>query len=185
MSTTAQGAIEAAVRQWLEQVVIGLNLCPFAARPVRGGQLRIVVSEARSDLDLLTDLQLELTRLDETPAAQLETTLIVVPQMLEDFLDYNDFLEQVDGLLEQFEWDGLYQVASFHPRYQFEGTRPGDAENLTNRSPYPLLHLLREDSVEAAIASHPDIDRVPEDNIRRMSALTPEQRRQLFGYLEN
>ncbi|HSW14556.1 MAG TPA: DUF1415 domain-containing protein [Solimonas sp.] len=175
--------VETAVRQWLEQVVIGLNLCPFAARPVRGGQLRVFVSDANTELDLLTDLQLELARLDETPVEQLETTLIVVPHMLEDFIDYNDFLEQVDGLMENFEWDGIYQVASFHPNYQFAGTQPWDAENLTNRSPYPLLHLLREDSVEAAIASHPDIDSVPENNIRRMSELTREQRSQLFGYL--
>lgn len=175
--------IEAAVRQWLDQVVIGLNLCPFAARPVRGGQLRVVVSEAATELDLLTDLQLELTRLDETPAAELETTLIAVPQMLADFLDYNDFLERVDDLLEQFEWDGIYQVASFHPRYQFAGTEPEDAENLTNRAPWPLLHLLREDSVEAAIASHPDAEAIPETNIQKMRELTPEQRRQLFGHL--
>lgn len=175
--------VETAVRQWLDQVVIGLNLCPFAARPVRGGQLRVVVSEAETELDLLTDLQLELTRLDETPVAQLETTLIVVPKLLADFLDYNDFLDRADELLLSFEWEGSYQVASFHPQYQFAGTESDDPENLTNRAPYPLLHLLREDSVEAAIAGYPDVDGIPEANIRRMRELTPEQRRQLFGYL--
>ncbi len=173
--------IESAVRQWLDRVVIGLNLCPFAARPVLAGRVRVVVSAATTDLDLLTDLQLELTRLDETPVAQLETTLIVVPEMLADFLDYNDFLDRADELLERFEWDGIYQVASFHPQYQFADTAPDDPENLSNRSPYPLLHLLREDSVEAAVDGHPDVDGIPAANIRRLRELTPEQRRALFG----
>ncbi|MDM4772044.1 DUF1415 domain-containing protein [Solimonas sp. SE-A11] len=173
--------IEAAVRQWLERVVIGLNLCPFAARPVLGGRVRVFVSAATTELDLLTDLQLELARLDETPVAQLETTLVVAPQMLADFLDYNDFLDRADELLQSFEWDGTYQVASFHPQYQFDGTEPDDPENLSNRSPYPMLHLLREDSVEAAVEAHPDVDGIPEANIRRLRGLTPEQRRELFG----
>ena len=173
--------IEAAVRQWLERVVIGLNLCPFAARPVLGGRVRVFVSAATTELDLLTDLQLELARLDETPVAQLETTLVVAPQMLADFLDYNDFLDRADELLQSFEWDGTYQVASFHPQYQFDGTEAHDPENLSNRSPYPMLHLLREDSVEAAVEAHPDVDGIPEANIRRLRGLTPEQRRELFG----
>lgn len=173
--------IEAAVRQWLERVVIGLNLCPFAARPVLGGRVRVFVSAADTELELLTDLQLELARLDETPSAQLETTLVVVPRMLADFLDYNDFLDRADELLQSFEWDGTYQVASFHPQYQFDGTEPDAPENLSNRSPYPMLHLLREDSVEAAVEAHPDVDGIPEANIRRLRGLTPEQRRELFG----
>ncbi|MFI4979072.1 MAG: DUF1415 domain-containing protein [Nevskiales bacterium] len=175
--------IESAVRQWLDSVVIGLNLCPFAGKPVREGRLRVHVSTAADELELLTELQMELRKLDETPPAELETTLIAIPGLLADFADYNDFLDQVDQLLEEFEWSGDYQVASFHPQYQFAGTMPGDAENLTNRAPYPLLHLLREDSVEAALDSHPDPDGIPETNIRKMRELTPEQRRQLFGYL--
>jgi uncharacterized protein len=173
--------IETAVRQWLDTVVIGLNLCPFAAKPTRGGRVRVCVSTAHSELEVLTELQLELTRLDETPATELETTLIAIPHVLADFLDYNDFLDQVDGLLDQFEWSGAYQVASFHPRYQFADTEPDDAENLIGRAPYPLLHLLREDSVEAAVANHPDPDAIPRDNILKMQALTPAQRQQLFG----
>ena len=173
--------VETAVRRWIETVVIDLNLCPFAARPFRSGQVRVVVSEATDDLALLTELQLELTRLAETPVAELETTVIAVPEMLEDFLDYNDFLDRVDELLEHFEWSGEFQVASFHPQYQFDGTEADDVENFTNRSPVPLLHLLREDSVEAAIDSHPDADRIPQTNIERLRALTPEQRRALFG----
>ncbi|MDB5986902.1 MAG: hypothetical protein JWR16_1955 [Nevskia sp.] len=176
--------IEAEIRQWLDAVVIGLNLCPFAARPVRAGRLRIHVSAARTELELLTELQFELQRLEDSTADELETTIIALPQMLAEFADYNDFLGQVDELLEQFEWAGDYQVASFHPQYQFAGTAPDDAENLTNRAPYPLLHLLREDSVEAALDSYPDADRIGEDNIRKMRELNPLQRRQLFGYLK-
>ena len=175
--------IESAVRQWLDRVVIGLNLCPFAGKPVREERVRVCVSTAANELELLTELQMELQKLDETPVAELETTVIAIPQILADFADYNDFLDQVDRLLEQFEWSGDYQVASFHPRYQFAGTMPDDAENLTNRAPYPLLHLLREDSVEAALDSHPDPERIPEDNIRKMQALSAEQREQLFPYL--
>ena len=140
----AVNPVEAAVRHWIETVVIGLNLCPFAARPFRAGQVRIHVSDCTDELELLTELQLELTRLDETPAAELETTIIAIPRMLADFLDYNDFLDRVDDLLEQFGWVGEYQLASFHPQYQFAGTQADDAENLTNRSPVPLLHILRD-----------------------------------------
>lgn len=175
--------VETAIRQWLDAVVIGLNLCPFAARPVCAGLVRICASEAISELDLLTELQLELTRLDETPHTELETTIIAAPRILADFADYNDFLDRVDALLERFEWTGEYQVASFHPHYQFAGTQPEDAGNLTNRAPYPLLHLLREDSVEAALGSHPDPDRIPEDNVRKMQALSAEQTRALFEWL--
>lgn len=173
-------SVEAAVRRWLENVVIGLNLCPFSAQPFRAGRVRIHVSACTDELDLLTELQLELTRLDETPAAALETTIIAIPQMLADFFDYNDFLDQVDALLDQFQWSGSYQVASFHPQYQFDGTQADDIENFTNRSPVPLLHLLREDSVEAALDHHPDPDSIPQTNIQRMRELTAEQRRELF-----
>ena len=176
----AVNPVEAAVRHWIETVVIGLNLCPFAARPFRAGQVRIHVSDCTDELELLTELQLELTRLDETPAAELETTIIAIPRMLADFLDYNDFLDRVDDLLEQFGWVGEYQLASFHPQYQFAGTQADDAENLTNRSPVPLLHILREDSVEAATHSHPDPEGIPLANIQRMRELTPAQRRALF-----
>ena len=181
MNETDPNPVEAAVRRWLETIVIGLNLCPFAARPFRAGQVRIVVSDAKDELALLTELQLELKRLDETPAAELETTLIAIPQLLADFLDYNDFLERVDDLLDHFEWSGEYQVASFHPQYQFAGTQPDDVENLTNRSPVPMLHILREDSVEAAVESHPDAEGIPPANIERIRALTAAQLQALFG----
>ncbi len=176
--------IELEIRQWLAQVVVGLNLCPFAARPAAEGRVRVHISAAADEAALLTDLQFELQRLDEVDSATLETTLIAVPNMLADFADYNDFLDLVDELLDRNEWSGDYQVASFHPHYQFAGTAPQDAENLSNRSPYPLLHLLRESSVEAAIEAHPDTARIPDDNIRRLRELNAQQRRQLFSYLK-
>jgi hypothetical protein len=176
--------VEAQVRAWLESIVIGLNLCPFAARPFRDNRVRVLVSEASSGVELLTDLQLELARLADTPSATLETTLIAVPNFLADFLDYNDFLDDVDALLDQYEWSGEFQVASFHPHYQFAGTLPTEAGNYTNRSPVPILHLLREDSVAAAIDSHPDPEGIPEANVAKLEAMSLAERRRLFSFLK-
>lgn len=171
------------VRNWLQQVVIGLNLCPFASRPTRAGLVRMVVSAARDEESLLDDLQRELELLESCPAEELETTLMIVPHMLEDFDDYNQFLNWVDQLIVRRDWEGEFQVATFHPQYQFAGTEPEDAENLTNRSPYPLLHLLREESLEQMLERYPDSDAIPEANIRRMNQLTVEEKQRLFPYL--
>ena len=175
--------IIADVEQWLDEVVIGLDLCPFAARPRREKRVRIAVSHATDDEALLNDLQAELERLSDTPAAELETTLLAIPNMLEDFADYNDFLDAVDLWVEQFGWEGELQVASFHPQYQFADTEADDPGNLTNRSPWPLLHIIREESLEKAIEHYPDVDRIPERNIARMQALTAEERAKLFPHL--
>ena len=164
--------IIADVEQWLDEVVIGLDLCPFAARPRREKRVRIAVSHATDDEALLNDLQ-----------AELETTLLAIPNMLEDFADYNDFLDAVDLWVEQFGWEGDLQVASFHPQYQFADTELDDPGNLTNRSPWPLLHIIREESLEKAIEHYPDVDAIPERNIARMKALGPEERKRLFPYL--
>ncbi|TAH42889.1 MAG: DUF1415 domain-containing protein [Betaproteobacteria bacterium] len=171
------------VRTWLDEVVIGLNLCPFAARPRDEKRVRIAVSHAKTEEALLDDLQRELELLADTPVAELETTLLVIADMLEDFGDYNDFLDAVDIWLEQFGWEGELQVASFHPHYQFADTDPDDAGNLTNRSPWPLLHIIREESLEKAIEHFPDVDGIPGRNIERMEALSAEERRRLFPYL--
>lgn len=171
------------VRQWLENVVIGLNLCPFAAKPFSERRVRIHVSAASTEEALLDDLQAELERLSDTPVAELETTVMAIPHMLENFDDYNQFLDLVDLWLEQFGWDGELQVASFHPDYQFADTEPDDAGNLTNRAPWPLLHLIREDSLEAVLAHFPDVDEIPERNIARMKALSDEDKKRLFPYL--
>jgi len=174
--------IIADIEHWLDEVVIGLDLCPFAAKPRREKRVRIAVSHATDEETLLNDLQAELERLSDTPAAELETTLLAIPAMLEDFADYNDFLDAVDLWVEQFGWEGELQVASFHPQYQFADTAPDDPGNLTNRSPWPLLHLLREDSLEHVLAHYPDIDTIPERNIRRMEGLTAEDKRRLFPH---
>ncbi len=171
------------VRQWLDEVVIGQQLCPFAAKPRDENRVRIALSHATDEEALLKDLQAELERLSDTPAAELETTLLAIPDLLEDFEDYNDFLDLVDMWLEQFGWEGEMQVASFHPHYQFADTEADDAGNLTNRSPWPLLHIIREESLEQVLEHYPDAEAIPERNIARMRALSAEERQRLFPYL--
>ena len=166
--------VEQDVRRWLERAVIGLNLCPFAKAVYAKNQIRIVISDASTERALLQQLGEEMALLRDTPAEQVDTTLLVHPQVLHDFLDYNDFLDQADALLEAMELDGVLQVASFHPQYRFAGTEAGDAGNLTNRAPHPILHLLREDSVERAIAAYPQPDAIIERNIATMHRLGAE-----------
>ncbi len=167
-----------AVTQWLETVVIGLNLCPFAKRELVKGRIRFVVSEATTEEVLLTDLHVELERLNGDDS--IETTLLIHPLVLQSFDDYVEFLVAADGLLEHFNFEGVYQIASFHPDYQFAGTAPDEVENYTNRSPYPVLHLLREISLEKAIADHPDVDSIPEHNIARVEQLGREKMQALL-----
>lgn len=171
------------INQWLDEVVIGLNLCPFAAKPQREKRVRIAISHATDEETLLNDLQAELERLSDTPVEELETTLLAIPDMLENFEDYNDFLDAVDLWVEQFGWEGELQVASFHPQYQFADTEADEPGNLTNRSPWPLLHIIREESLEQAIEHYPDVEGIPERNIKRMEALTADEKRKLFPYL--
>lgn len=164
-------AIEADVRRWLERAVIGLNLCPFAKAVYVKQQVRIVISDASTERALLEQLGEELALLRDTPAETVDTTLLVHPQVLGDFLDYNDFLDDADGLVEAMDLDGVLQVASFHPDYRFADTAPDDAGNLTNRAPWPILHLLREDSLDRAVAAYPDPDGIIERNIATMREL--------------
>ncbi len=171
------------VDQWLNDVVIGLNLCPFAAKPQRNKQIKIFVSEANQEETLLEDILLQLIELNNTEPKKLETTLVVVPNMLQDFWDYNFFIDWVEGLIKQQDWEGIFQVATFHPDYCFGGSEPGDDENLTNRSPYPVFHLIREESMEKVLKHYPDPESIPDTNIARVSALTKEERKNLFPYL--
>lgn len=177
-------AVEREIRQWLEQVVIGLNLCPFAGGPYRNGLVRIAISQATTEAALLADLRVELERLDATPGTSLETTLLVVVNMLSDFEDYNQFLDQVDYLLGLEGWEGVYQVASFHPHYRFAKTRANDPGNLTNRSPWPILHVIREASIDAALRDYSDPENIPLRNIERMKSLTTEEIQALFPWLD-
>ncbi|ELB2202787.1 DUF1415 family protein [Vibrio parahaemolyticus] len=176
-------AITHQVDQWLNDVVIGLNLCPFAAKPQRNKQIKIFVSEATQEEALLEDILLQLIELNTTEPEKLETTLVVVPNMLQDFWDYNFCIDWVEGLIKQQDWEGIFQVATFHPDYCFGGAAPEDDENLTNRSPYPIFHLIREESMEKVLKHYPDPESIPDTNIARVSALSEEERKKLFPYL--
>lgn len=157
------------VQTWVDSLVVGLNLCPFAKRELLASRVRFSVTEAATEEQLLTELQVELELLNSDES--IETTLLIHPDVLQDFYDYNQFLNYVDGLLAEMAFEGIYQIASFHPGYQFGGTEPDDVENYTNRSPYPLLHLIREASLEQAIAHHNDSGGIPERNIALMKSL--------------
>ena len=158
-------------RRWIEKAVIGLNLCPFAKAVYVKNQVRIVVSRARHLDAFLDELDRELDLLRDTPPEQVDTTLLVHPTLFPDFEVFNDFLNVVDDVVAEHELEGVIQVAPFHPAFQFEGTAPDDVTNCTNRSPYPTLHLLREDSVERAVASGDDVDTIVERNQARLRAL--------------
>lgn len=170
----------AATKKWLEEAVIGLQLCPFAAGPHLNDRVRYCVSAQRSGVGLLEELSTELQALQDADPLKCETTLLIHPQVLTDFLDYNDFLDECDAAVVELGFEGELQVASFHPLYQFAGTRADDIENYTNRSPYPMLHLLREVSVARAAASFPDIDGIGARNIETLRRLGHEGWRQLW-----
>lgn len=160
-------------RRWLERAVIGLNLCPFAKSVHVKGQVHYAVSEARSAKALLNDLKLELQALVALDAGERDTTLLIAPHCLADFLDYNDFLGRADKVLERMGLEGVFQIASLHPAYQFAGTQTDDITNFTNRSPWPTLHLLREESIDRAVAAFPHAEAIFETNMQTMRRLGP------------
>jgi uncharacterized protein len=158
-------------KHWLEVAVIGLNLCPFAKAPYAKSKIRFVISEVTDEEALLHVLSDELKLLETTPIDEIETTLIIHPHVLHDFFDYNDFLSTAESLLTEQALDGEIQIASFHPEYQFSGTLKDDPTNNTNRSPYPMLHLLREDSIDRALESDQTAEAVIERNTKTMREL--------------
>jgi hypothetical protein len=160
-----------ATRAWVTQAVIGLNLCPFAKAVQARGQVRYVLSHATTPAALRADLEAEMKRLAATPPEQIDTTLLVHPFVLTDFAAFNDFLDVAEAALERLDLDGVLQIASFHPQYHFAGTDPDDLGNATNQSPFPTLHLLREASVERAVAAFPDAEAIYETNIATLQAL--------------
>lgn len=166
-----QQEIIANTQHWLEKAVIGLNLCPFAKAVVVKQQVRYVVSEATEPAQLLEELQRELEHLAEANPEKLDTTLLIHPAVLQDFYDYNDFLDVADSVLEDLDLDGILQIASFHPDYQFADSMPDDIENYSNRAPYPCLHLLREDSIERAVEAVPDAVNIYERNMQTLREL--------------
>lgn len=171
MSIDDQTIIED-TRRWIEKAVIGLNLCPFARSVWVKNQVRIVVSHARHADGLLEDLDRELDLLAHTPAEEIDTTLLIHPTLFPDFFVFNDFLDVVDDVVAEHDLEGVIQVASFHPQYQFDGVEADDISNATNQSPYPTLHLLREDSISRAVASEGgDADAIVERNIETLERL--------------
>lgn len=168
------------MQDWLVKAVIGLNLCPFAKSVHVKEQIRYTVSEAKTVEALLEDLAKELEHLAETSPDKTDTTLLIHPHVLQDFMDYNEFLDLADSLLEQLDLDGELQIASFHPQYQFAGTEVDDITNFTNRSPYPALHLLREDSLDKAVEAFPEAEAIFETNIATMQKLGLDGWKKLF-----
>ena len=181
--TLSEQHIIDSVSNWVETFVVGMNLCPFAKRELIKNRIHFQLSDAHTEAELLEELQVELERLSNDD--KIETTLLIHPQVLQDFFDYNQFLDYADALLVQQKLDGIYQIASFHPHYQFGGTQACDAENFTNRSPYPILHILREESLANAIDQHPDSDSIPVKNIELMNTLGTEKLSQLLQQCSN
>ena len=163
--------VQTDTERWVQRAVIGLNLCPFAKSVQVKGQIHYAVCAATEPDDLLQALENECVALRALPLAQRETTLLMAPYCLADFLDFNDFLDRVDAMLVAEGWDGELQVASFHPDYQFAGTLADDVTNLTNWAPYPTLHILREVSVDRAVEAYPDAAQIYETNTETMQSL--------------
>ena len=157
------------VQRWVESFVVDMNLCPFAKRELIKNRVRFALTATKTEEELLVALQTELELLHGDSA--IETTLLIHAKVLQAFDDYNQFLNHADKLLQQMGFEGVYQIASFHPHYQFNGTDTDDAENYTNRSPYPMLHIIREDSIARAIANSPNAEQIPVRNIQLMNQL--------------
>jgi uncharacterized protein len=158
-------------RDWVVKAVIGLNLCPFAKAVHVNDRIRYVVSEATEPEALLKDLARELLALNRADPEEVDTTLVIHPNVLTDFLDFNDFLDAADALVDELKLDGILQIADFHPNYQFDGSGPEDIANYSNRSPYPTLHILREDSITRAVEAMPDTAAIFEGNLDTLERL--------------
>lgn len=181
---TRQAVIDA-TRRWISSIVIELNLCPFARRVFVAEKIRYVVSDAANEEQLLNDLADEIMRLAGSRNSEIETTLLIHPQALSDFLDYNDFLSAADDLIKSLGQRGVIQLASFHPHYRFAGTEADDVENYTNRSPFPMLHLLREESITAVNEAPDELLEIPRRNIETLRKLGLEAMRQKLKAIED
>jgi len=168
-------------QQWLEEIVIGLQLCPFAKKPFSQKTIRYSLSDAKNDEERIAELITECETLDKDSG--IETSLIIYSKGLSDFFDYTQLLDWANSTLKRHNWQGVYQIASFQPDYVFTNSQACDRDNLTNRAPYPIIHLLRESSLEAAIEQFPDTDTIVEKNIATMNNLTESDIKRLFHYL--
>ena len=173
-NTLTEKQIIALTSAWVEHVVIGLNLCPFAKPVHTKGQIHYSVSHARDENSLAADLRLSMQNLIATTPDKIDTYLLIHPWVLTDFIDYNNFLDIADEILDELDLIGVLQIASFHPNYQFAGTTADDVTNCTNRSPFPMLHLLREESLDKATAALPDPDVIVNRNLETMTSLGHE-----------
>lgn len=168
-------------RRWIADMVIGLNLCPFARRVFGGGLIRYTFTPL-ADADSLREvLRAELQRLAATPIEEVETAFVIHPFALTDFLDYNDFVASADDLIEELGLRGEIQIATFHPEYRFAKTRADDVANYTNRSPFPMLHLLREDSITAVNDDPEKLEEIPRRNIETLRRLGLKKVREMLG----
>jgi len=170
--------VERQVKNWLTSIVIDLNLCPFAQREYRSNKIRFKTSFADLEQEVVRDLVVELSLLNKH--ADIETTLLILPQALSEFEYFNEFLGFADSLVAEMNLEGVFQIASFHPHYRFAGTKADDVENFTNRAPFPILHILRESSLDRAVERHPDTDQIPRDNISLMNKLGSAHMRNLL-----
>ncbi|MGS2718535.1 DUF1415 domain-containing protein [Eionea flava] len=176
---------EQLTQQWFERIVLGLNLCPFAHKPAREKTIRFIACDATTESELLKKVKQETQYLETTPPSVCETTVIIVTQLLSDFYDYQFFISEAERTLQQNNWHNDFQIASFHPDYCFAHTEPSDASNLTNRSPYPLIHLLREASVTTALKHVDNPEEIPKNNIEKIEGLKKEERDALFFYIRD
>jgi len=174
MNSDEERDVIQATQHWLDKAVIGLNLCPFAKAVVAKQQVRMVVCMDSEPEQVLQMLQQEMQLLINADAAVIDTTLLIAPHLLPDFLDFNEFLFDCDSVLASMELEGVLQIADFHPRYQFAGTQPDDISNFTNRAPFPTLHLLREESMDKAVAAFPDASLIYERNVEVLEDLGKE-----------
>ncbi len=173
--------IEQAVTKWMQDVVIGLQLCPFAKAPFQKQEIKITVSQAITEEELIVDLINGCEELDNDKS--IETTLIVCPHLFEDFFDFYQFLDWADSTLKSNGWQGIYQLANFHPHYQFSGCEYDDPQNLTNRAPLPILHLLREESLSKILEKYPEPENIPQKNIKTMQNMSSDDKKKYFAYL--
>lgn len=176
----ADATILTATRTWLERAVIGLQLCPFAKAVHEQGRIRYRISRATDPRELRRDLEAELRHLAAAAPAEVATTLLIHPDLLQDFLDFNDFLDTAEAAVAKLGLDGVLQLAHFHPQYRFAGAAPDAIENYTNRAPYPILHLLREHDIAAAMRDQADADRIVERNLATMARLGHDGWRRLW-----
>ena len=165
-------------RRWISSMVIGLNLCPFAERVFSSDKIRYVVSDAQDETALLAELTGELKYLASVPIANVATTLLIHPHIFADFLDHNDFLGAAEQLVADLDLEGIIQIASFHPNYQFADTEPSAVENYTNRSPFPMLHLLREESITEVAVDTDALLEIPQRNIETLQRLGKREHHQ-------